>query len=872
MAMGGRLVGTLSPVLVAGIAALAGGVDGWRWSFLVLGIPVAVVAFFAFRLPEPPRGQFEKQDVLGQVIEDKAPAPISVEAAFARLWQIRTIKTRDRGVRRDRLRLVHHGGAREPVHGGAVRHEDVRARRARHGRWRRRARRACRSRGVTYDRLYRRDPSRALRLVGMMILPAALLTPAQYLMPNVVLFAIMGVPQMILLTVAFTMVGPLLQTITPYRLRGMGTALGSIYIFLIGATGGALLSGLLADEFGPGVAVVAIVVPSTVIGGFLIIRSARFIRNDLSLVVAELREEMEEHTRQVEAPDVIPALQVVNVDYSYGPVQVLFDVGFEVRRGEVLALLGTNGAGKSTIFRVIAGLGTPARGVVRLNGRNVTYTTPEQRARLGIRILLGGKGVFPAMTVQENLEMAAFVYRSDDADFQRRLDRAYDLFPALAEKRRGAGVDALGRPAADAGAGDDVAARSRGARHRRAVARARTAGRAGAARGGRTAQGGGDDDHHRGAVAERGALRGRSCGVPREGPGALQRSGRRARRAGRPRPRGVPRNRRRLIVGVVGTWITNQLVFNGVVSGLLFGLLAMGIVLIYRSTRVINFAVGNMGLVGASFLALLVVNFGVPFWLAAIAALVLGTLFGAVMELVVVRRLFFAPRVIMLVATIGISGLSLAIVAVVSRRSRTSTRRTRSPSTSPGTTSAGVGSARTQVAVLVVVPLVAIALGWFLNRTLVGRTVKASAENPDLARVQGINPKVVSTVVWAIAGFVATLTMILIAGDSRPGPRSPVLGPNTLVRALAAAVIAGIVSFPRAMVGRGRDRRHPGAHQLQLPRQAGTHRPGCSSSRSSSRSRSRAAVPVPSRPRRSRSRRRSARFPINCATCGGCAG
>src|SRR5439155_144977 len=90
---------------------------------------------------------------------------------------------------------------------------------------------------------------------------------------------------------------------------------------------------------------------------------------------------------------------------------------------------------KSTILKVIAGLGTPARGVVRQDGRNITYTTPEQRARLGIRILIGGEGVFPAMTVRENLEMAAFVYRKDEADFQRRIERAFDLFPALAEKR-----------------------------------------------------------------------------------------------------------------------------------------------------------------------------------------------------------------------------------------------------------------------------------------------------------------------------------------------------------------------------------------------------------------------------------------------------
>ena len=214
------------------------------------------------------------------------------------------------------------------------------------------------------------------------------------------------------------MVQPVLQSVVPYRLRGMGSALGSIYIFFIGATGGALLSGLLTDEFGARTAVIVIMVPSTIIGGFLILRGAAFIRNDLSLVVAELQEEMAEHRRQQDKPAEIPALQVADVDFSYGPVQVLFDVGFEVRKGEVLALLGTNGAGKSTILRAIAGLGTPARGVVRLNGRTITYTTPEQRAKLGIRILLGGKGVFPAMTVHENLEMAAFVYRGDDADFQ----------------------------------------------------------------------------------------------------------------------------------------------------------------------------------------------------------------------------------------------------------------------------------------------------------------------------------------------------------------------------------------------------------------------------------------------------------------------
>jgi len=435
LAMGSRFVGVLSPVIVAGIAAAAGGDDGWRWPFVLLGFPVAIVALFAFKLKEPPRGQFEKQDVLGEVIEDQQPAPISVEAAFARLWQIRTLKTVIVAFSAlgfglftlpvlTNLFMEDHYGTDTFDRGvlGTIGGIGVLL--------------VLPFVGKYYDGLYRRDPARALRFVGLTILPAALLTPVQFFMPNVIAFTIVGVPQLILLSIGFTMVQPVLQSVVPYRLRGMGSALGSIYIFFIGATGGALLSGLLTDEFGARTAVIVIMVPSTIVGGFLILRGASFIRNDLSLVVAELQEEMAEHRRQQDKPTEIPALQVADIDFAYGPVQVLFDVGFEVRKGEVLALLGTNGAGKSTILRAIAGLGTPARGVVRLNGRTITYTTPEQRAKLGIRILLGGKGVFPAMTVHENLEMAAFVYRGDDADFRRRLDRAYDLFPALAERRR----------------------------------------------------------------------------------------------------------------------------------------------------------------------------------------------------------------------------------------------------------------------------------------------------------------------------------------------------------------------------------------------------------------------------------------------------
>ncbi len=84
---------------------------------------------------------------------------------------------------------------------------------------------------------------------------------------------------------------------------------------------------------------------------------------------------------------------------------------------------------------MIAGLGTPARGVVRLNGLTITYVSPEKRGQMGIRLLPGGKGVFPQMSVRENLEMAAFVYRADTEDQERRIAKVLDLFEDLADRQ-----------------------------------------------------------------------------------------------------------------------------------------------------------------------------------------------------------------------------------------------------------------------------------------------------------------------------------------------------------------------------------------------------------------------------------------------------
>jgi ABC-type branched-subunit amino acid transport system ATPase component/predicted MFS family arabinose efflux permease len=429
----GLLIAAISPVVVGGIADLAGGTEGWRWAYFVLAVPVLAIAFFALRIPEAPRGQYEMLDVLGEVIDNR-PVPMSIESAFSRLRQIRTMRTVMMA-----FAAIGFGLFTSPVLANLYIEDrfDLDAL----------------ERGLVgsfgglfvvgvlpfaargYDARFRKDPAKALRLVGLLILPVAVATPIQYAMPSALLFALTGVVPQVCFMVAFTMINPILQAVVPYRLRGMGAALGSIYIFFIGATAGALLAAFFTDAVGPRAAVILLVVPTSIIGGVLILRSSQFIKNDLSLVVAELQEEMAEHRRQQARPEDIPVLQVNDVDFSYGQVQVLFDVGFEVRRGEVLALLGTNGAGKSTILRVIAGLGTPSRGVVRLDGQTVTYVSPEKRGSLGIRLLPGGKGVFPQMTVRENLEMASFVHRGDSADQERRIAKVLDLFDSLAQRQ-----------------------------------------------------------------------------------------------------------------------------------------------------------------------------------------------------------------------------------------------------------------------------------------------------------------------------------------------------------------------------------------------------------------------------------------------------
>jgi ABC-type branched-subunit amino acid transport system ATPase component len=130
-----------------------------------------------------------------------------------------------------------------------------------------------------------------------------------------------------------------------------------------------------------------------------------------------------------------PVLELRGVYASYGAVQVLRSIDLTVQRGEIVALLGTNGAGKSTILRCISGVMKPDAGTVLLDGEDITGLAPEETVQRGVCQVPGGRGLLPSLTIEENLRMGAYPIRKDKARVKAGYDKVYAAFPRLAERR-----------------------------------------------------------------------------------------------------------------------------------------------------------------------------------------------------------------------------------------------------------------------------------------------------------------------------------------------------------------------------------------------------------------------------------------------------
>jgi ABC-type branched-subunit amino acid transport system ATPase component len=128
------------------------------------------------------------------------------------------------------------------------------------------------------------------------------------------------------------------------------------------------------------------------------------------------------------------AVDVHGVDFSYGAVQVLFNVSLSVAEGEIIALLGTNGAGKSTLLRVLCGLESPAAGSVAVAGQETTGRSVVEMVERGVVLVPGGKAVFPDLTVADNLAIGAYPLRRQPREVARRTDGVLALFSGLRDR------------------------------------------------------------------------------------------------------------------------------------------------------------------------------------------------------------------------------------------------------------------------------------------------------------------------------------------------------------------------------------------------------------------------------------------------------
>ena len=128
-------------------------------------------------------------------------------------------------------------------------------------------------------------------------------------------------------------------------------------------------------------------------------------------------------------------LEVSGLKVAYGGINAVKGIAFEVRAGEMVTLIGANGAGKTTTLRALTGLVRPAAGHVRYNGADITALPSHELVRRGIALVPEGRGVFPQLTVEENLAMGAYS-RSDEAAIRADRERVCALFPRLAERSR----------------------------------------------------------------------------------------------------------------------------------------------------------------------------------------------------------------------------------------------------------------------------------------------------------------------------------------------------------------------------------------------------------------------------------------------------
>lgn len=283
--------------------------------------------------------------------------------------------------------------------------------------------------GGMIDRFSLRSPARVLTIVGIFQLVGAVGLLGYVFAPPIWVLVLSSS----ILAFGSALTGPALNVIygqvLPPVLRSQGitatglAALPSLVIF------GTVAKTLFA-EYGYAT-VFAAGIPFTIIGALIAMTAGQFFDLDVRSAFASSLAEQEWKRSKEEGKGKMLVCRDVTVEYD--GVRVLFDVDFDVEEGEIIALLGTNGAGKSTLLRAISGTTEAASGAIVFDGRDISHMPPHEVAARGIIHMPGGRGVFPALSVKENLLLANWM-TSDPAEVQKGLAEVFEIFPILRER------------------------------------------------------------------------------------------------------------------------------------------------------------------------------------------------------------------------------------------------------------------------------------------------------------------------------------------------------------------------------------------------------------------------------------------------------
>lgn len=289
-------------------------------------------------------------------------------------------------------------------------------------------------------KMFARDPAAVFRFLGWVVGITTIGAVVFALAPNV--GVAIGANIVITACLAFLVPGifSALSLAIPARARAMGFSMGSVFVL----PGLALIPviGAIGQAWGLRVGMLAMV-PMFLIGGLAIASAGVFIKRDIANVwtTSAALSEVAAQRRQ----GSVKRLLVRDLEVAYGDVQVLFGVNLEVDEGRIVALLGTNGAGKSTLLKAISGVVEADRGAVIIDGRDVTHAPPEEIAQRGVVQVPGGHGVFPTLSVGENLRMAGWMNRRRAPEVDQRITDVLGRFPVLARR--------IDEPAADLSGG-----------------------------------------------------------------------------------------------------------------------------------------------------------------------------------------------------------------------------------------------------------------------------------------------------------------------------------------------------------------------------------------------------------------------------------